>query len=60
MENNPSQTKRSRRKFTQGCDFDMYTRPKMIAAAQEALLNENISEEGFLGAQAVLIMNGIL
>lgn len=37
-----------------------YQQPKFVNAAQEMLCEENLSEEGFLGAQAVLLLNGIL
>jgi hypothetical protein len=40
--------------------FSTYQKPQMVAQAKEMLCNENISEEGFLGAQAVLLLNGML
>ena len=40
--------------------FQPYTEPRMIDAAKAMLEDESISEEGFLGAQAVLFLNGLL
>jgi hypothetical protein len=37
-----------------------YTTSGMLYAAQELLNNEGLSEEGFLGAQAILLLNGLL
>lgn len=52
--------KSTRRKFINADHFQVYTQPKMLDAAQEMLTDECLSEEGFLGAQAVLMLNGIL
>jgi hypothetical protein len=52
--------KRNKSKFINDKVFNEYTQPKMLDAAQEMLCNEEISEEGFLGAQAVLLLNGVL
>ena len=49
-----------KRKFINDRYFGEYTQPKIVDAAQEMLCNETLSEEGFLGAQAVLLINGIL
>lgn len=61
MTNHASQQKPAKKsKFINDKYFKEYTRPKMVDAAQEMLCDETLSEEGFLGAQAVLLLNGIL
>lgn len=37
-----------------------YTQPRMVNAAQELMTQQDLSEEGFLGIQGVLLLNGIL
>ncbi len=49
-----------KRKFVTDKHFVPYTKPKMVNAAHEMLCDENISEEAFLGAQGVLLLNGLL
>jgi hypothetical protein len=49
-----------RSKFIDDKVFKAYQKPKMVDVAQEMLQKEDLSEEGFLGAQAVLLINGIL
>lgn len=41
-------------------EFTPYIKPKMVHVAHQMLRRENLSEENFLGAQAVLILNGVL
>lgn len=60
MKDKLSTQKRGKRKFVNDKYFGEYTEPNMVAAAEEMLVNEDISEEGFLGAQAVLLLNGLL
>ncbi len=49
-----------KRKFVNDKYLCGYQKPKMVDTAQKMLCDENLSEEGFLGAQAVLLINGIL
>ncbi len=58
--NKPSSETRDKRKFVDDKYFQPYTQPKMIEAAKELLCREDISEEAFLGAQAVLMLNGLI
>lgn len=39
---------------------EKYHRPEILKAAHELLLQDNLSEETFLGAQAVLLLNGLI
>ncbi len=60
MKENVTPKKASKSKFINDKHFNGYTQPKMVEVAQEILSHENISEEAFLGAQGVLLLNGIL
>jgi len=53
-------TRSSKRKFTSDSVLSPYTQQAMVDAAESMLTLEGLSEEGFLGAQAVLMLNGIL
>lgn len=53
-------TRSSKRKFTSDAVLAPYTQQAMVDAAESMLTLEGLSEEGFLGAQAVLMLNGIL
>ena len=50
----------SKRSFINDEIFKPYTEPRMVDAARAMLSDEAITEEGFLGAQAVLLLNGLL
>lgn len=39
---------------------DRFCNPNALSKAREILKDENISEEAFLGAQGVLMINGLL
>lgn len=51
---------RNKRKFATDNVLSPFTQPAMVEAAESMLTLEGLSEEGFLGAQAVLMLNGIL
>lgn len=53
-------TRSSKRKFASDQVLSAYTQQAMVDAAESMLTLEGLSEEGFLGAQAVLMLNGIL
>ena len=40
--------------------FDLYHSPKLILAASSILDQDDQTEEAFLGAQAVLLLNGLI
>jgi hypothetical protein len=46
--------------FTQAGVFDIYQSPKLVMAAEAILDQDDQTEEAFLGAQAVLLLNGLL
>jgi hypothetical protein len=60
VKNSKTEKKSPQKQFVNDRCFEPYSKPKMIHAAQEMLCSTNLSEEGFLGAQAVLLLNGIL
>ncbi len=47
-------------KFINDKHFKGYQKPKMVEAAQDLLCKEEISEEAFLGAQAILLLNDMI
>ncbi len=51
-------TRKSR--FVNDASFHAFTQPTMIRQAQDLLTREDQTEEGFLGAQAILLINGLL
>jgi hypothetical protein len=46
--------------FTQAGVFDIYQSPKLVMAAEAILDQDDQSEEAFLGAQGVLLLNGLI
>lgn len=60
MKNDAMPPKHKKSKFVKDKYFKPYTQPNMVDVAQEMLCDENLTEEGFLGAQAVLLLNGLL
>ena len=46
--------------FSKDKVFDLYQSPKLVLAANAILGQPDQSEEAFLGAQAVLLLNGLI
>jgi hypothetical protein len=40
--------------------LEHFCKPEMVLSAQAMLSEQNVSEEAFLGAQCVLLLNGLL
>lgn len=51
---------REKSKFITSSAFSTYSAPKLIEAAEDVLTRSEQSEEAFLGAQAVLLINGLI